>query len=89
MKLFNIFKKQIKKRSEINPSSISFGTVLKVYPASRSHVKRPYFVMVTHSCDLFFETMLLNPFKSEHTHRFVYGDESWDYHKNRFTIINK
>lgn len=88
MKLFSTFKKTTNQRAEINPSSISFGTVLKVYPASRSHVKKPYLVMVTYSCDLFFETRMVNPFKSSRTHRFVYGDGSWDYHKNRFEIID-
>jgi hypothetical protein len=87
MKLFNIFKKTTNKRSVIEPSSISVGDILKVYPASRSHVKKPYLIIVTCSCDLFFETRLLNPFESGHTHRFVYGDESWEYHKNRFEII--
>jgi len=87
MNLFSIFKKMTNKRSVIDPSSISAKTVLKVYPASRSHVKKPYLLIVTRSCDLFFETRLLNSFELGHTHRFIYGDDSWEYHKNRFEII--
>jgi len=89
MKWFNFFRKN--KRDRIGANTIRLGSILKVYPASRSHVRKSYLVRVIHSSIESFTTELVHPEKHPNPHifTFVYRSEDWDYHRNRFQIIKK
>jgi len=89
MKWFNLLKKKGKRRDRIGYNTIKKGSILKVYPASRSHVTKPYLVVVIISTINAFTTKLVHPEEhpSPHTFTFVYKSENWEYHKNRFEII--
>ena len=91
MRLLNFFRRRDKQRDRIGYNTIHKGCVLKVYPASRSHVTKPYLVRVVSSTISAFTTELVHP--DEHPnprrHTFVYRGESWGYHRNRFQIIQK
>ena len=93
MKIINWFNKRLlrNKRDIICPDTISTGTILKTYPGSRSHVTKPYLLRVIDSNKESFTTELVCPklHKDPHTHTFVYGDASWEYHRKRFLIIKK
>lgn len=82
------FKKE--KRDRIGFNTIRPGSVLKVYPSSRDHVKNPYLVLVTQSGIDSFTTELINPFghPDPHSFTFVYKSEGWrTYHRFRFQIL--
>jgi hypothetical protein len=91
-----LFQKQ-QDNDEISYNTIQYGTVLKVYPAARSHVKSPYLVKVIQSDkDGFVASLILDNKKMNHSSRgecqrvFNYNTPEWmGYHKNRFKIINK
>lgn len=85
--LFNLFRS--KERDRIGFDTIQIGTILKVYPASRSHVYKPYLVKVVDSCIDGFTTELVYPMevKNPRTHKFIYLSGDWiDYHCDRFQI---
>jgi hypothetical protein len=89
MWLFNFFRK--KKRDRIGANTIRRGSVLKVYPASRSHVSKPYLVRVIMASVEAFTTELVHPEEhpDPHIFTFVYRSEDWEYHRNRFKIVKK
>jgi len=89
MCIFNFFRK--KERDRISPKTIRVGSILKVYPASRSHVTKPYLVEVLYSSIESFTTQLVNPemHPNPHIFTFVYKSENWEYHRNRFQIKSK
>ena len=67
--------------------SIRPGTILKVFPASRSHVKKPYTIIVIESNEKGFTTHLANSFCRGHKTEFRYDSIEWKtYHHNRFQI---
>lgn len=76
---------------KINSNTIRGGSVLKIHPAERSHILVPYQVIVVHVDLNGFKTKLLDPnkilCKNPHIGHFKYDAPEWDYHKNRFKII--
>ena len=89
MKLFNFLRK--KKRDRIGANTIRVGSVLRVHPASRSHVRKPYLVEVIRADVDAFTTKLVHPEQHPNPHifTFIYRSENWEYHKKRFQIIKK
>lgn len=80
------------KRDRIGFNTIRPGSLLKVYPASRSHVKKPYLVVVTQSGIDSFTTELWDPtgHRDPHIRTFVYKTDVWKtYHRDRFQILEK
>ena len=77
----------INRRDYITNWSIRPGTILKVFPASRSHVKKPYTVLVIESNKKGFTTELTNAFCRGHKTEFRYDSIEWEtYHHTRFQI---
>ena len=89
MDLFKFFRKS--KRDRISPKTIRRGSILRVHPASRSHVRKPYLVEVILSDIDSFTTKLVHPEEhpDPHIFTFVYRSENWEYHRNRFQIVKK
>lgn len=91
MWIFDFFRRK-ERRDRISPKTIRIGSILKVYPASRSHVNKPYLVRVTWSDVDSFTTTLVHPEEHEDPHcfTFVYRNPEWkEYHWGRFQIIKK
>lgn len=83
----NIFRKQ-KNKVTARVSSFRTGIILKVYPASRSHVKNPYYVEI-----LYFnqyakvgEIIMTTNIPGEHKLDMIVGS-NWEYHYPRLEII--
>lgn len=78
----------INRRNDISQWTIRKGTTLKVFPAERSHVRKPYTVVVIESNNQGFTTHLNNPLKRGHKTEFRYDSNEWKtYHHNRFQIV--
>lgn len=83
--IFSWFYKR-KRRDVIKPNKIREGSILKIYPASRSHVRKPYLVKVVFVCDEYFNTRMID--ETGDTRTFIFDSERWNtYHHNRFKII--
>lgn len=77
----------INRRDHIAHWRIRRGTILRVFPTSRSHRKKPYKVVVLYSDKSGFITRLYKE-KHEHDTLFEYESLSWTtYHHNRFQIV--
>jgi hypothetical protein len=78
----------INRRNSITHWTIRKGSVLKVFPAERSHVRKAYKVIVIESNKQGFTTHLNNPLKRGHKREFIYESNDWKtYHHNRFQIV--
>jgi len=81
-------------RDYISHDTIRVGTILTVYPAERSHVSKPYKVIVVHLCKEYFQTCMFDgyigfkPLNSfGHIATFYFDSDVWkDYHCTRFKI---
>lgn len=79
------YNRKVRVRDFISHETIRQGTILKVYPAERSHVHNPYLVKVIFVNEEYFETCMLD--NSGHIAKFIFDSEDWkQYHHCRFKI---
>ena len=72
-------------RDHISYNTIRLGTILKIYPAERSHVSKPYKVKIIHLEEGYFKTCMLDGYGNNRYFHFD-SDEWKNYHHCRFKI---
>ncbi len=68
----------------LTPQDFKKGEVYRMAVASRSHVKKPYYVLIKDVGDDYIETYIPN----RNSNKINFHSAEWDYHIPRMTLIN-
>lgn len=84
--IFLVIRKRIKDRfhkEPKKPSDFKVNQIYKMAVAKRSHVTKPYYVIIVLTGPDFIETYI----PGQHSLRITYPSDGWDYHIPRMTYV--